>query len=358
MARREQMKAPYSGTMPATLRRRAFGLAVIMALVVALVRLGLAESRGYGPADVIRFGEQPYGVDLPQNTPPFFLMWSRGDGQAFMSIAADLDGDGASAGLGRQAYRMSRIGHSVVARGLSFGQIDLLPFGLASASFLAYGCLLAAAVRLTDQLGYRAMLLGLTPAAIIGTTYDTAEGFGSLLLVVGLTSTSLSSGIAAGALLGVTRPSFGTGILASRHGAIVPVATIAAAIALQAWLALDLGVGFSGFGGNFVMPFTGFVAELPRMTWPVFTSAAIVVVIAAILVRHAFDVRFTPGFRLAGAVTAIIAISVGPATFVEPGSPLRVSGAAFVLLVLAPLFDRTDRVKDDSNSRNGAAWRA
>ena len=324
--------------MPTSTRRSATLFALVLFSLVMLLRIGVAESWNLGRQDVERFEELPYGFDLAPNTPPFFLTWSRGDGQAFMSIAADLNGDGVSSGLGNQSYRMSRIAHSALARVLAIGNVESLPYGLAAASFGAYAALLAVSIRLADVLGRRALLLGLSPAAMIGTVFDTAEGLGSLLLTVGMTTSSVWLGVLAGGLLGTARPTYGTAILASRSGPLVPLATLTAGALLQVFLVFGLSIPFSGGSGNIVFPFSGYLDALPTMHPAVMASAAVVLTMAAVLVGYSFNKSYLGRFRLAAAASAALAISVGPSTFVGPMSPLRVSGALVVLLLVAPLF--------------------
>ena len=255
-----------------------------------------------------------------------------------MSIAADLDGNGVSAGLGYQSYRMSRIATSVVARILALGNISLLPYGLAAGSLLAYAGLLTVAVRLTDTLGLRAMMLGLSPAAMIGTIFDTSEGLGSLLLTVAITTSSIGLAVLSGALLGVSRPSYGTGTLAARTRWIVPTSTLLSALLLQVLLVLVLDISFAGRGESIVVPFTGYIVGLPGVRPVVLASASFVLLMTGILVRQAFDPSYLGGYRLGAASSALLSVSVGPTIFVGPMSPLRISGGLFVLVVLSPMF--------------------
>jgi hypothetical protein len=321
-------------------QRAAILWAVLLFVLVVLLRLGASVSWGFGPQDLDRYAETAHGFELSRDTPPFFLTWSRGDGQAFMSIAADLNGDGVSRGLGLQTYRMSRIAHSVLARLFALGRIEWLPYGLAASSFAAYAGLLAVSVRLTDTLGIRSLALGLSPAAIFGTMFDTAEGLGTLLATVALTTSTLWLGVLSGAVLGIARPSYGTAVLASRVGPVVPASTVLAGAALQLLLVFGFGLPFAGSGGNIVIPFTGYIAALPSMHIVTIPSALVVLAMAVILFTYSVESRFTGSFRVAAAVSALLAISVGPSTFVGPMSPLRVSGALVVLLVTAPMFDR------------------
>lgn len=320
-------------------RAAAIALALVMFTLVVGARYGVTQSLDFGERDTVRFAGFAYGFDIPADTHPFFLTWSRGDGQAFMSIAADLNGDGVSTGLGYQSYRMSRIGLSILGRVVALGSVDLLPYGLAGASLLSYAALLAVAVRLTDPLGMRSLVLGLSPAAIIATVFDTAEGLGSLLLVIALTSSATWIAVAAGALLGVTRPSYGTAVVAARRGVAVPAATILAGVTLQAIVTMVLSVPFSGSGNNIVFPLTGFFRAFPTMHPITQASALVVLLMAATLFQQALSKSFQPRYRIAAAASALLAISVSPATFVGPLSPMRVSGALVVLLVLSPLFN-------------------
>lgn len=339
-------------------RRAALPLALLLFLLVVLLRFGASERMLFGPDDLNTFEERPYGFELASDTPPFFLTWARGDGQAFMSIAADLNGDGVSSELGLQSYRMSRIAHSLLARTFSLGRIDLLPYGIAAASFAAYAGLLAVSVRLTDFLGLRALVLALSPAAIIGTVFDTAEGLGTLLATVALTTSTLWLGMLAGAALGITRPSYGTAALASRSGPLVPTAVVLAGLALQALLVFGFGVEFAGSGRNIVIPLTGYLDALATIHPATMASAGVVLLMAVTLFRHSLDPRFTGSFRIAAAVSAGLAVSVGPATFVGPMSPLRVSGALVLLLVTTPMFERRTSALDATEVDHSAQYLA
>lgn len=322
------------------LRAAAVSLAFLLFALVALLRLGAAEGSDLGPEALDRFAAQPYGFDIPRTTHPFFLTWSLGDGQAFMSVAADLNGDSISTGLGYQSYRMGRIGLSVAARLLAIGDVGKLPYGLAAASFLSYGGLLVLAVRLTDRLGLRAMLLGASPAAVIGTIFDSAEGLGSTLLVLGLTASSMVVAVVGSALLGLTRPTYATALLPSRSGLWPATAALAAGGSLQILLVQWFGIPFSASSESIVPPFTGVLRAIPQMTLASGLSSLAVMMMAMILFAHAVSAAYLPWYRVSALVSALLAVSLGPNIFeAGPLSPLRVSGALLVLIVLSPMFD-------------------
>ena len=72
-------------------RRNAIVYASLAILAGLTWRLVFVTSQGFDGADLERFEAQPYGVDLPDayRDVPFLLAWTRGDGQAYVALAAD-----------------------------------------------------------------------------------------------------------------------------------------------------------------------------------------------------------------------------------------------------------------------------
>lgn len=332
-----------------------WSIAAFMFLGIIALRWFAADQLMYGPRDVDVFADRPYGVQVDREAHPFFLMWTRSDGQAFFSIAGDLDGDEQAAGLGNLSYRMSRIGMSVLARLLTFGNDDWLLYTLPIVSLLAFLALVLVAMRLVDRLGPRALLLPLTPAAIIGTIYDSAEPLGTVLLVASLTATTLVGASLAAVALGVSRPSYAIGVPASRLGLQPAILAVGAGASLQLLIVLGFGIPFSGGAGNLALPITGLIEEWPRMAPSGQIVAAVVLGSALALVTFAASGRYVFSYRATCALTAVFSLCLGAAVYQETFSPFRATAPAFVLIILAPLFRADSGTEDVSVTVPGPA---
>ena len=173
-------------TLDGMVRRRMIVLALFAALIRPWVPAGSDCSDDLGPADLQRF-ESLSGVDLPDayGDLPFFLLWTRGDGQAYVTLASDLDLQGPAQRLLLPSYRYTRVGYAWMGRVFALGRVDLIPVGLMLVNLTALAGIGALTAKLVQLYGERSYLLLLNPGLYVGFATDTAEPLGLLLLIVG-----------------------------------------------------------------------------------------------------------------------------------------------------------------------------
>ena len=141
---------------------------IILALITALTGLGfrsvLTARTDLGPTDLERFESQS-GVDLPDvyGQMPFFLLWTRGDGQAYVTMAADLDVKGPTQNLLLPSYRYTRVGYAWFGRVAALGRVAWVPVGLMLVNLAALTAIGALTGRLVRLFGERAYVILLNP---------------------------------------------------------------------------------------------------------------------------------------------------------------------------------------------------
>jgi hypothetical protein len=267
--------------------------------------------------------ERIYGLDLPDvyERLPFFLTWTRGDGQAFMALAADLDLDGPAQELAVPSYRFARVGYAWLARLAALGRVGLLPVGLLAVNLAAISMLAVVATGLARMWGKRAFLILANPGLFVGVSTDTAEPLGALLTVLALTS-GPTGGVVATALAAATRPTFLAVLPARRHGLLRPL--MAAATVVVSLQIISL-LAFGSFGERppqtLVLPFTGYVE-----VWPTVRPAAafgIGLLLVSASLTMAAGLRSTGGRRLAFILSGLLVVMFGPAVLHNPFNYLR-----------------------------------
>jgi len=308
--------------------------ALIAVLIGLLVRVAFVDAQGFRMDDLQRY-RQSYGIHLPDwyGDHPLLLAWTRGDGQAFVTIAQDPLARDVTLDLGAPAYRMMRVGYSLIARAAVAWQADLIPIGLFGVNLAAMGILGGIAGWKVSDWGLRAMFLPANPAVLIGISADTAEVVGVLLLTWAMMSSRRWVALISGALLGMTRPSYVTAVPAGRRGTTAALAVILVAIAIQVWLIAARGVGYGGTLGTVTLPFMGYIEAWGNIDITARLACAAVVVAGVATIMKA--VR-TPGSatRLALAGTGLLAVSLGPVVVSEPVNLLRAVGALPLLWII------------------------
>lgn len=322
-----------------------------VAAVVA-VSLGLflkdVSTHGLGAAELERYAAQPYGVTIDAaDVSRLHLLWTLGDGQAFVTIAADPLAEGPVRGLDLPAYRMARVGWSLLIRGLALGDIDQLPVAVTLASLGSFAALAMYAVRLVPLWGPRALLVPLTPGVLVGFVQGTAEILGALLLVVAMTAQHTASASVAGVLLGITRPSYATALPGAHRWLPALIGAVASAAILQAVLTNGLGLRTFGMGsGHFDVPFGGYLTAISNSGWTevVVRNTGIGIILVAALAGYCLDRRVGRGYRLACFATAVLVLCLPAIAVIQPGSYLRVTGGAMILLMMPrPVTEVVDR---------------
>ncbi len=313
------------------MNRRFMLFGAVAALLIGMgLRVTVTATAGLGPADLARF-EAESGVDLPDGYAgtPFFLMWTRGDGATYLTLAADLDLDGPARRLLSPRLRVSRLGFAALIWLFAFGRVEWFPislFALSAVGLAAYGALtglLAAGDR-------RAWWLLANPAVLIGFVGDSTEPVGlGLLLGVALSSHATLTAVG-GSLLGGVRPSLTPATLVARRPwvAASTSATVTAALAVAGRLAFPHDPPFP-----FRPPLMGYVEAVPTTPLPdllvaVMVAAAAITTLILGLVRRSGTVRW--GWVLG----ALVVLSLPVRSIDAATNLLRIAGFLPVLWAL------------------------
>ncbi|MDH5616620.1 MAG: hypothetical protein OEY62_08790 [Acidimicrobiia bacterium] len=319
-------------------RHLLVGLAVLC--IGLLVRVAMVQTANpdLTPDDLHRF-ETTFGLDLPDwyAGQPFFLLWTRGDGQAFVALASDLDLDGAAQELAVPIYRYTRIGYAWLGRVAALGRVSLVPVGLMAVNALALLALGVLSSQLAQTRGRVAYLLAANPAVYVGFASDTAEPLGVVLLVAALVTSSKAVGRWSSGWLAAVRPSLATALPARRRD--LPITLIGfGVIAVVVRI-----IGTVGLGGNssippstLVLPVTGYVEA-----WRSLSAGAAVVAgipLAAGLTTFVLGmVRERGWMRLAWLATGLLVLTLGSAVLRSPVNWTRAAAALPVLWVVSSL---------------------
>ncbi len=301
---------------------RPWLVAVAVAVLALAVRATVVADQEFSAVYLHRF-ERIYGVDLPDvyERLPFFLTWTRGDGQAFMALAADLDLDGPAQELAVPSYRFARVGYAWLARLAALGRVGLLPVGLLAVNLVTISILAVVATRLARIWGRRAFLILANPGLFVGVATDTAEPLGALLLVLALTS-GATGGALASALAAATRPTFLAVLPARRHGLLRPLMTAASVVISLQIISL---FAFGSFGERppetLVLPFTGYVEVWPTVRPAAAFGIGLLLVSAALTMAAGF--RSTGGRRPALILSGLLVVVFGAAVLHNPFNYLR-----------------------------------
>lgn len=326
-----------------------------MGVAVVIIGLGvrLAMVRAAEPplsaVDLMRF-EQTYGLDLPAwyEDSPFFLLWSRGDGQAFVALGSDLDLNGPARELAVPVYRFSRAGYAWLGRLAALGRPGWVPVGLMAVnalSLLAVGAISSVVVQRRGPISF---ILAANPALYIGFASDTAEPLGIALLMVALVaSTGRRAGLAAG-LLGAVRPSLATALPERGRNLGALIASFAAvALAVRFIGSAALGGDASIPNATFVIPLTGYFdvwQELPP-------GAAVVagIPLVAALATIYFGLTKRSGWvRVSWVATGLLVLTFGSLVLHHPNNWIRAAAALPVVWGLSRPPDA--RVAGDQES--------
>lgn len=276
-------------TIPTRRPAIAVGLLVVAALGF---RAFLAWVGHFGPADLAAY-EDSSGIDLPDRYGhmPFFLTWSRGDGQAYMTIAADPFLQGPSRNLIAPVYRFGRAGYPLLARMVALGEPGLLPIGLLTVNIVAMATYSTFVMHATKR-HPKAIWLLANPALLVGLATDTAEPLAFALLILALGSGSWVAALAATAL-GVVRESYATVLGIGRRPGLMIAAGAVSALGIR--LAAGATLGQSPFEGSsiFTWPIAGYLKGFDSQPWP---KAALSLLLLAAMVA-----TFIRGFLVRGA---------------------------------------------------------
>lgn len=315
-------------------------MVIVAVLGVTALRSAYAESGHFGAADLARFEAQPYGVDLPDSyaAEPFWLTWSRGDGQAYVTLVSDPLAQEEVRGLGVALYRYSRVGYAWAAFVLTAGSTALAPVGLFLVNAIAVAYLAWVAERKLDQWGPRALVLVAVPGVWISTMTDTAEGLGMALATAAVVMSRVRSRAAA-VLLGIVRPDFATALLLRGGPGLILVALTALAAVGIRLLGLGLGLDYAGLNGNLTLPFHGYAEVLAGQ--PVEYQAVTVGLASVAVVTVARGVRSETGWRrLAPIGTGIFVLMLSPLVLENPLNSLRAASALALIWATPPEADR------------------
>ncbi len=288
--------------------------------------------------DLHRF-ETIYDIDLPDwyDDHPFFLLWTRGDGQAFVALAADLDLDGAAQELAVPVYRYARVGYAWLGRAAGLGMVSLVPVGLMIVNALALFALGVLSSRLASVRGKVAYLLAANPAIYVGFASDTAESLGVVLLVAAALASSRSVGRWSAGWLAAVRPTLVTALPARRGDltlTLVAFGVVGAAVRIIGIIGLDGDTSIPP--STVVAPVTGYLEAWPSMS----AGAAIVagIPLAAGLATFAVGLISKRGWmRLAWLATGLLVLMLGSAVLHNPFNWTRAAAALPVLWVVSSL---------------------
>lgn len=311
--------------------------ATAIVLTGIFIRWSVTNTAGLSEVDLNRY-EAAFGVDLPDwyGDHPFFLYWSLGDGQAFVTLAADPVGENSSQLLGSPAYRFSRIGFSLVGRVAVGWRLDLIPIGLFAAntaSLFVIGLFAGTRASRSDP---TAVLLAANPAVYIGYVGDSAEPFAIALLLCALTALSRARSAGSAFALATVRPSYLTTIFASRF----PLSSFAAAMVAAASVSIVGTVTFgpptAAAGAQFTAPLLGFFRAWGSAEY--LGRLSLLAILLAVAVSLGVALKrsdLAPGTRISLALTALVLLNLNLVVLTHSVNSLRAAGSLPVLLAIA-----------------------
>lgn len=259
----------------------ALSTAVLAVMIALAFRVMVIDASNFAPLDLEVYEARSYGVDLPDHYghQPFFLTWSRGDGGAFLALAADPLARGPARELGISAYRFGRVGYSLAAAALVWGRTELLPVGLFAANTLAVAAFGWFAGGLRRRHGPWSMLLVLNPALLIAYAADTAEAFGLLFLMLSVVLVSRTGRTVASVVLAVSRPSYLPTVLIRRSNIGPTLTGVLVVVIVQLVAVAGMGL-VPGGSQNITAPLVGYMSAWPGQDLSSRLVAALVVVAA------------------------------------------------------------------------------
>ena len=293
--------------------------------------------------DDLRRFERTFDLDLPgwYEDHPFFLRWTRGDGQAFVALASDLDLDGAAQELAVPVYRYARVGYAWLGRVAALGRVSLVPIGLMAVNALALLTLGVLTSHVAQTGGRMAYLLAANPALYVGFASDTAEPLGVVLLVAALVASSKAAGRWSSGWLAAVRPSLATALPTRRRDlpmTLLSFGVIAVVVRI---------IGIVGLGGDtsippntFVVPLTGYL-EGWRSLSPGAAVVAGIPLMAGLATVVVGLTRKRGWMRLAWLATGFLVLTFGSAVLRSPFNWTRAAAAVPTLWVVSSLPDGT-----------------
>lgn len=317
--------------------RRPQLLCSVLAVVVGLGFLGLFTwFFGYDEGDLVLYESRAYGVDLPEwyGEHPWLLTWTKGDGQAFVTLAADPWAEGPGREFTPALYRYSRAGYSWAGRVAALFRVEWIPVGLlvvnlGSLAWLGW----MAGSRLRDW-GPRALVLVAIPAALVATASSTSEALACALAAGTVLSAGGGRSAISAALLGIVRPELSTTFLLLGRSGIWPLgATAATAIGIRIFGLAALGMPWAATDDTLTAPLAGYLEVIPGQH-PVAQAISLgILAVALLTVLRAFTERQL-WTRVALVATALLALSLAPKVLSDPMNSLRAVGG--LSLVWAP----------------------
>jgi len=313
---------------------------VLSSIVVGLTaRTTFVDRSAFGPDDLAHYEARGYGADLPDEIgdQPFWLAWTRGDGQAYVTLAADPWAQEETRSLGVALYRYGRVGYSWLALALVAGQFQLIPHGLLAASLLGLGGLGWVVAHRVQTWGPRSLILLAVPGALIATATDTAEALGLGLTALATTRVGASA-VASAFVLGIVRPDFATGLFLRGRSALPLVGWCAAGAVGVRLLGLGLGLPYSGLNDNLTVPLAGYVsvlAEQGNLDRTVTVGLGIVSLIT--IVR---GLSLESGWsRAAPLTTGLFVLMLSPAVLAGTQNSLRAAAVLWLVWAVPPGVD-------------------
>jgi hypothetical protein len=312
-------------------------LAFTMAFASLVLGVGLrwlaVEVGGFGPEDLARFKSQS-GIDVPDEygKHPFFLAWSRGDGQVFVIQAVDPLVRGPGQLVHEPAYRYLRIGFPLLARLAVGWNVALVPIGFVIVNGVAI-------MALGGLVGWKYPDWGSSAAAAAhpgcraGFVYDSAEVVGTLAVLLVVLFARYSGWW--GVLVGLIRPSYLTGVFLSRGWKATTATTVIAAVAVQMAVVVALGLPWDTAGaGNLTFPLVGYVVAWPDQTAPTRIVSLLIATVAGLTLVATWRSRSSHRWAIAAASSAGLALILSELVVSNPGNLLRAAGMlAFVWLI-------------------------
>ena len=316
-------------------RTRVIGLVLVAITIGIAVRAGYVERSDFNASDLAHF-ETVSGITLPDHfaMTPFWLVWSRGDGQTYIALGVDPLAQDETRRLGAALYRFGRVGYSLAALVLVAGQQAWLPYGLFGVSLLSLATLGWIAARQMPVWGPRSLILLIVPGALIATASDTAEAFGLALAALAVLASRHWSTAAAG-WLGIVRPDFGLLLLLRGRSGVPRLALCLATAAGVRLAGIGLGLDYSGLIGTLTLPLAGYIEVLTSPATPEHLIVASVMFAAAMTLVRGVTVERSWS-RAAYIGTGLFLLMLAPIVLDGGEHALRVAASLSLLWAIPP----------------------
>ena len=332
-------------------RRTALILALVSIAFGVLFRFQFVDRLAFDADDLAYYERTPYGVDLPDRygDTPYWLSWSRGDGQAYVTLAGDPWAEGPVRGLRVALYRYSRIGYSWAALTLTLGRVDLIPYGLFAVSMISLGVVGWIVGRNLNRWGPRCLILLVVPGALISAASDTAEAFGLALSTLAVTA-PMPGATAAALTLGIVRPDFATTLFLRGKRSLWLIGACGVTAVGVRLLGMSLGLDYAGLNNNLTWPYVGYFDVMGTQT-PVDQAVTIgLLAVATVTVIHA--VLNERGWRrLAFGTTGLFVLLLAPLVLANYQNSLR-AAIGLSLIWAIPADPEPDGDQSSSGARS------